>query len=63
MKDGKATGPHVVFASGFNQRVESSPPADPLYRRPAGLVEMRDGSLLVSEDQGGHIFRIVYTGR
>jgi glucose/arabinose dehydrogenase len=63
MKDGKATGPHVVFADGFNQRLQPEPPANPTLRRPSGLVEMRDGSLLVSDDQMGTITRIVYTGR
>jgi glucose/arabinose dehydrogenase len=53
MKDGKATGPHRVFAKGFQSAGQ----------RPTGLAQLPDGSLLVSDDGGGNIFRISYTGR
>lgn len=52
-KDDKATGPHRVFAEGFQQ----------LGERPTGFAQLPDGSLLVSDDGKGNIFRIVYTGR
>jgi glucose/arabinose dehydrogenase len=63
MNGDKAAGSHEVFADGFNQRLMANPPPNPMNRRPAGLVEMLDGSLLVSDDQMGTITRIVYTGR
>ena len=63
MRDGKAAGAHQVFASGFSGRLTANSPPDAPNRRPAGVAQLRDGSLLVSDDQGGSIFRIVYTGR
>jgi glucose/arabinose dehydrogenase len=63
MKGDQAAGPHRVFADGFNQQIAEDTPPSPLYRRPTGLAQARDGSLLVSDDQGGNIFRIVFRGR
>ncbi|WP_438038084.1 PQQ-dependent sugar dehydrogenase [Sorangium sp. So ce128] len=34
-----------------------------LFGRPAGLVQMPDGSLLVSDDTNGVIYRVAYTGQ
>lgn len=57
------TGSHRVFADGFDQRLLPQPPATPLIRRPTGLAQMPDGSILVSEDgPGGTILRIYYRG-
>ncbi len=53
MKDGKAAGAHRVFAEGFQAAGQ----------RPTGLAQLRDGSILVSDDGRGNIFRIAYTGR
>ncbi len=33
-----------------------------VWGRPVGILELPDGSLLVSDDKGGTIFRIYYTG-
>lgn len=59
MRDGAAAGTHRVFADGFNPQLSGG--TGPV-RRPSGLIEMRDGSLLVSDDATGTIFRIVYRG-
>jgi glucose/arabinose dehydrogenase len=63
MRDGRATGPHRVFADGFNERVSQATASSPRAHRPTGIAQLPDGSLLVSDDQLGTIFRIVYTGR
>jgi glucose/arabinose dehydrogenase len=62
MKNGVATRPHRVFADGFYGD-HSRPAPTPGDHRPSGLAQMRDGSLLVSDDAGRLIYRIVYTGR
>jgi glucose/arabinose dehydrogenase len=45
----EASGPYEVFADGF-QRIGS---------RPVGLAQAPDGSLYVSDDAGGRIWRIL----
>lgn len=35
----------------------------PAWSRPVGLLVLPDGSLLVSDDSGGRVFRVRYTGR
>lgn len=54
---GKASGTFRVFAKGFT-------PPDPQPRtaghRPTGVVQGADGSLYVSDDFGGRIYRILY---
>ncbi|HYC56392.1 MAG TPA: PQQ-dependent sugar dehydrogenase [Candidatus Binatia bacterium] len=52
-QDGKATGAHEVFASGFGIN-----PGGP--HRPTGLAVAPDGSLYVADDRGGRIYRIQY---
>ena len=44
-----------VFASGWLQGQEN-------WGRPNDVLQMPDGSLLISDDQQGAIYRIVYTG-
>ena len=44
---------HEVFAEGWLQGVEN-------WGRPTDLLQMPDGSLLVSDDQAGAIYRISY---
>jgi glucose/arabinose dehydrogenase len=55
--NGKAAGTYRVFATGFT-------PPDPQPRtaghRPTGLALGPDGSLYVSDDLGGRIYRILY---
>jgi len=45
-----------VFASGWLQGQEN-------WGRPNDVLQMRDGSLLVSDDQAGVIYRISYVGQ
>jgi glucose/arabinose dehydrogenase len=55
MRDGQPTGDYEDFLTGFvvdNSRV---------WGRPVGVVTARDGSLLVSEDANGAIWRIFAT--
>jgi len=56
--NGAPSGPYTVFATGF----EGSAPKSPreAEHRPTGLAVGPDGSLYVSEDRGGRIYRIVY---
>jgi glucose/arabinose dehydrogenase len=52
--DGRPTGVYEDFLTGF---VASD---DAVWARPVGLAVMHDGSLLVSEDGNGTIWRIAY---
>ena len=54
------TGEWSVFADGFAGADKSPGGAD---HRPVGVTEGPDGSLYVSDDSGGRIYRIVYVGR
>ncbi len=54
-----ASGPCEVFADGFAGAVKS--PGDAAHR-PSGLAVAPDGSLYVSDDVRGRIYRIVYRG-
>jgi len=57
-RDGQPVGTWAVFASGFaGGDVASSSDA---AHRPAGLAVGPDGSLYVSDDQGGRIYRISF---
>lgn len=59
--DGRPTGEWETFADGFAG--SSGPlPATALHR-PVGVTEGPDGSLYVSDDRGGRIYRIVFQGR
>lgn len=60
-KDGQASGEWETFADGF---AGSSGPLPATARhRPVGVTEGPDGSLYVSDDRGGRIYRIVFRGR
>lgn len=63
MKNGQAAGTHRVFADGFRHLTAVDSASAPYTRRPAGLGQAKDGALLVSDDQGGLIYRIVYARR
>jgi glucose/arabinose dehydrogenase len=60
-KHGRPTGRPETFADGF------AGPGTPLpaaaLHRPVDVTEGPDGSLYVSDDRGGRIYRIVYVGR
>ena len=53
-EEGRVAGSEV-FASGWLQGQDN-------WGRPNDILQMPDGSLLVSDDLAGVIYRIVYTG-
>jgi glucose/arabinose dehydrogenase len=57
-RDGKATGEVKEFMTGFM----SDPDSRDVWGRPVGLLQLPDGSLLVSDDGGNKVWRISYTG-
>ena len=57
MKDGKPTGVYEDFLVGFVDDDRS------VWGRPVGVAVTHDGSLLVSEDGGGSIWRVSYKGK
>jgi len=59
--NGGPTGEIRVFATGFDAGLRPLPDAAP--HRPVGLAMMPDGSLLISDDQGGRIWRVFFTGK
>jgi glucose/arabinose dehydrogenase len=56
LKDGAPTGVYEDFMTGFVLD------ADHVWGRPVGVTVARDGSLLVSDDGNGTIWRVAYTG-
>jgi glucose/arabinose dehydrogenase/cytochrome c5 len=56
---GKPSGSYIVFADGFVGAYKDPGRA---AHRPSGLAVGPDGSLYVSEDKKGRIWRITYTG-
>ena len=54
MKDGGPTGAYQDFMTGFTVDEES------VWGRPTGIAVMGDGSLLVSEDGNGTIWRVTH---
>jgi glucose/arabinose dehydrogenase len=57
---GKPVGDYQDFVTGFWDG--SSSPAK-VWGRPVGLLVMKDGSLLVSDDTGKTVWRVAYTGK
>jgi mono/diheme cytochrome c family protein len=55
----RASGPCEIFADGFAGALKS--PGEAAHR-PSGLAVAPDGSLFVSDDVRGRIYRIVYRG-
>jgi glucose/arabinose dehydrogenase len=56
-KDGMPSGAYEVFADGFAG--ERKTPGDAAHR-PCGLAQDSDGSLYISDDQGGRIWKVIY---
>ena len=56
VKDGVPTGEYEDFATGFVIDDRE------LWGRPVGVAVDNDGALLLSEDAGGTIWRITYSG-
>ena len=57
-ENGRATGAYEDFLTGF--LVDPSGPTT--WGRPVGLLVLPDGSLLVTEEANGRIYRVSYTG-
>ncbi|CAF4967374.1 unnamed protein product [Rotaria sp. Silwood1] len=56
--DNRPLGYYEDFLYGFL----IDPQGPRTFGRPVGLLEMKDGSLLISEDGNGRLYRIEYTG-
>ncbi len=61
MHNGEFTGEYEAFAGGFAGEETPMQPQN-AARRPVGIAEGADGSLYVSDDTDGTIWRIVYRG-
>jgi glucose/arabinose dehydrogenase/mono/diheme cytochrome c family protein len=59
LSHGKPTGQYVVFADGFAGAVKDPGRA---AHRPSGLAVGPDGSLYISDDSHGRIWRVTYQG-
>ncbi len=59
-ENGLPSGPSEVFADGFAGSTGTLPAA--AQHRPVGLAQGQDGSLYVSDDRGGRIWRIIFVG-
>ena len=57
-QDGKPAGTCQTFADGFWHENGTGP-----QHRPVGLAQGPDGSLYVTDDAAGRIWRIIYKGR
>ena len=57
MKDGKPTGEYEDFLVGFVGDDKN------VWGRPVGVAVAHDGSLLVSDDGSGSIWRVSYKGK
>jgi glucose/arabinose dehydrogenase len=55
---GRFTGAYETFAGDFNTKVATGEAP----RRPMGLAQAPDGSIYVTDDARGRIWKIVYTG-
>lgn len=58
-KNGKPNGKWEIFADNF-AGTDLVKPTGPIQHRPCGLAQGPDGSLYVSDDLGGNIYRITY---
>ena len=56
LRDGVPTGTYEDFMTGFV--IDNAT----VWGRPVGIAEARDGSLLVTQDDNGIVWRIAYTG-
>lgn len=57
---GRPAGPAEEFANGFAG--SSGPLPATAKHRPVGVTEGPDGSLFISDDRGGRIYRVMYIG-
>jgi len=59
-ENGTPSGPAEIFADGFAENDGALPGS--AKHRPVGLAQGPDGSLYVSDDRGGRIYRIIFRG-
>ena len=61
-KNGKATGDWEIFANGFAGTIDGAKVTNPRQAksRPCGLAQGPDGSIYVSDDNKGNIFKISF---
>jgi len=59
-KDGMPSGKWEVFADGFSGFTPGGPTGKAKYR-PTGLAQAPDGSLLISDDSNGTIWKVSYS--
>jgi glucose/arabinose dehydrogenase len=58
-KNGKPAGPVRDFVTGWML----GPDQKEVWGRPVGLCELKDGSILISDDGGKKIWRVAYSGK
>jgi len=58
-KDGMPSGEYEVFADGFAGKTKTP---DGAVHRPCGLAQGPDGSLYISDDKGGTLWKVTYNG-
>ena len=58
-KNGKPSGPWEIFADNFSG-IDLVKPTGPVQHRPCGLAQGPDGSLYVTDDLNGTLFKISY---
>jgi glucose/arabinose dehydrogenase len=61
MADGKPSGQWEIFADDFEGPEPIGSPADAAHR-PSGLAQGPDGSLYITDDVGGRIWKVRYAG-
>jgi len=59
--NGRPSGATETFADGFAGSTGPLPAT--AKHRPVGVTEGPDGSLYISDDRGGRIWRVIYTGK
>ncbi|HEV8236291.1 MAG TPA: hypothetical protein VGP84_16885, partial [Gemmatimonadaceae bacterium] len=59
LSSGKASGSYESFANGFAGGVMQP---DAAKHRPVGLAQGPDGSLYITDDKAGRVWRVVYVG-
>ena len=61
MRNGKASGAYEIFADGFASNLNVARGGGG-NRRPTGIAQGPDGALYITDDAGGRVWKVVYTG-
>jgi len=61
-KNGKPSGDWEIFANGFAGKEHLATPGQAIFR-PCGLAQGPDGSLYVTDDAKGYVWKISYNGK